>query len=403
MSVAANDERALGQPPEWLQDCGNPRWGGRLWPSLITPKKRQGWLQTIVHSIAVASTSRNTPNAARTVRSKWADWRHPELAASHSRTQPELDEAVGLPGGIPHKLAASRINWRHPAAERRQNWTEQSGWPQVDWRHPRWTGGIAHELAASRMNWRHPAAKRGQNWTKQWGDCGIPQQHAGRTGRSSRSVSILCRDGSFWKGSLMGAVVAACYGANWPCGRGQYDPATAAATANCANGSTCCQQFGSAIYVRAVIKPAICMSRIARTMPSDGGSTSLICNVRKWTKRQSEDAGNLETPPAGSPQFIPDAFLCGVPPSCTNGSLGGLRRAQFGYPSASMVVGNRPVGWKLRITDLHTKKWTLSHITQDAANGGMPLPSPKSMCEADETMQRESPRNDVNKRTSGGD
>ncbi|KAJ6436170.1 UbiE/COQ5 family methyltransferase [Purpureocillium lavendulum] len=43
-----------------------------------------------------------------------------------------------------------------------------------------------------------------------------------------------CREGSFWKWSLMGEVVAACNGANWTCGHGLDDPAAAAVMGLCA-------------------------------------------------------------------------------------------------------------------------------------------------------------------------
>ncbi|KAK4074923.1 hypothetical protein Purlil1_12835 [Purpureocillium lilacinum] len=84
------------------------------------------------------------------------------LAASRSKTQPGLDEAARLTGGIPHELAAS-------CSRTRPELDEAVGLP----------GGIPQQNAArtgrSNGDWRHP------EWVG-----GILQQYAGRTGHSSR-------------------------------------------------------------------------------------------------------------------------------------------------------------------------------------------------------------------------
>ncbi|KAK4077560.1 hypothetical protein Purlil1_12322 [Purpureocillium lilacinum] len=115
--------------------------------------------------------------------------------------------------------------------------------------------------------------------------------------------------------------------------------------------------------------------------PACGGSISLTCTSGTGRSATSEDAANLEMPPAETPQSIRDASICGrqedpatamaivfCPHKCTNGSLGEPHRAQFGRPSPCLVVRNRPVDWKLRITDLHIRKWTKPNINEDAAN-----------------------------------
>ncbi|KAK4073058.1 hypothetical protein Purlil1_13171 [Purpureocillium lilacinum] len=311
------------------------------------------------------------------------------------------------------RVAASRIGWRHlPVVGQNgvgRKWTggippasHLNWWREwiAGWRHPEWiggipqqnaarigrssgvgrksTGGIPNALTASRMNWRHPAAERSQNRTEQWGWERPPKCRSlppTRPQVRQHGQGILGRQ--FLERVPMGAVVAACNGANRTCGRGQYDPAPAVATVN--------NLARPNMSVPSSKQRSACPELHERCLLS-AGYTSLICtgNGRSAT---SKDAANLETPPAGSPQVIPDAFLCGVPPSretsgrschfhgddalstkCTNGSLGDLRRAQFGRPSACMAVGNRPVDGKLRIKDLHIRKWTKCHVTEDAAN-----------------------------------
>ncbi|KAK4078062.1 hypothetical protein Purlil1_12083 [Purpureocillium lilacinum] len=148
------------------------------------------------------------------------------LTASRSRTQPELDEAVGLTGGIPVGLAASEWIGGIP----KQNTARTGRSSGVDWRHPGWIGGIPSGLAASRMDWRRP------EWIG-----GIPSGlAASRVGwrhpewiggtRSSAQPEL---DEALLETVVDGRGCGGLNGANRTCGHGREDPATVA----CGDGS----------------------------------------------------------------------------------------------------------------------------------------------------------------------
>ncbi|KAK4077277.1 hypothetical protein Purlil1_12361 [Purpureocillium lilacinum] len=205
MSVAANNERALPQHSKGPQRSHGSGCGIAAVGSLVAitehSQKRQGWeggQQTLATPFR-AGVTQISQNAARTGRSRGVTGGTPNgMAASYSRTRPEVDEAVGLPGGIPQQNAAR---------------TGRSG---GDWRHPEWIGRI-------------------------------PQQTRPELDRAEDSASIVKPPN----------VTPPSPGANWTCCRGQYDPATAVATANCANDFTVVNNFlCSAKYVSAVIKSA---------------------------------------------------------------------------------------------------------------------------------------------------